>query len=93
MSRIIATSRLQSSSWRSPSRYAASVRARLHSKATLTQRCGDTDSSVEFVQKRTHDRLRSLLRDELAPDELARLTAEGATLTPEAAITLALEEP
>ena len=44
-------------------------------------------------QKRTHDRLASLLRDELAPDDLARLTAEGATLTPEAAITLALEEP
>ena len=44
-------------------------------------------------QKRTHDRLTSLLRDELAPDELARLTAEGATLTPEAAITLALEDP
>ena len=44
-------------------------------------------------QKRTHDRLASLLRDKLAPDDLARLTAEGATLTPEAAITLALEDP
>ncbi|MGA8100314.1 MAG: hypothetical protein WB810_16785 [Candidatus Cybelea sp.] len=43
-------------------------------------------------QKRTHDRLVSLLRYELAPDELARPTAEGATLTPEAAIALALDE-
>jgi|HubBroStandDraft_4_1064222.scaffolds.fasta_scaffold00028_59 predicted ATPase/class 3 adenylate cyclase len=47
---------------------------------------------LQFVQKRTHDRLTSLLRDELAPDELARLTADGAALTPDAAIALALEE-
>ena len=47
---------------------------------------------LQFVQKKTHDRLTSLLRDELAPDELARLTAEGAALTPDAAIALALEE-
>jgi predicted ATPase/class 3 adenylate cyclase len=47
---------------------------------------------LQFVQKRTHDRLTSLLRDELAPDELARLTAEGVALTPDAAIALALEE-
>ena len=44
-------------------------------------------------QKRTHDRLTSLLGDKLAPDDLARLTAEGAALTPEAAIALALAEP
>jgi len=47
---------------------------------------------LQFVQKRTYDRLTSLLRDEFAPDELARLTAEGAALTPDAAIALALEE-
>ncbi len=47
---------------------------------------------LQFVHKRTHDRLTSLLRAELAPDELARLSAEGAGLTPEAAIALALEQ-
>jgi hypothetical protein len=46
----------------------------------------------DFAETTTHDRLTGLLRDELAPDELARLSAEGATLTPEAAIGLALEE-
>ena len=34
----------------------------------------------------------ALLRDGLAPDELERLLAEGAALTPEAAVALALEE-
>ena len=47
----------------------------------------------EFTETTTHDRLTALLREGLAPDELARLTAEGAALTPEAAIALALEEP
>jgi len=47
---------------------------------------------LQLVQKRTHDRLTSLLRDEVAPDELARLIAEGAALAPEAAIALALAE-
>ncbi len=46
----------------------------------------------EFGEKTTHDRLTALLRDELAPNELARLSAEGAALTPEAAIAFALEE-
>ncbi len=46
----------------------------------------------EFTETTTHDRLNALLREELAPDELARLSAEGAALTPEAAIALALDE-
>ena len=47
----------------------------------------------EFTEATTHDRLTALLHEGLAPDELARLSAEGAALTPEAAIALALEEP
>ena len=46
----------------------------------------------EFTETTTHERLTALLREELAPDELARLCAEGAALAPEAAIALALEE-
>ncbi len=47
----------------------------------------------EFTETTTHDRLAALLRERYAPDELAPLNAEGAALTPKAAITLALEEP
>ncbi len=47
----------------------------------------------EFTEATTHDRIGVLLREALAPDELARLSVEGASLTPEAAIALALEEP
>ena len=46
----------------------------------------------EFTETTTHYRLAALLRKETAADELARLNAEGAALTPEAAITLALVE-
>jgi predicted ATPase len=46
----------------------------------------------EFTETTTHDRLTALLRESLAPDDLARLIAEGAALTPQAAIALALEE-
>ena len=46
----------------------------------------------EFTETTTHDRLTALLREALAPDELARLGAEGASLTPEAAVALALDE-
>lgn len=46
-----------------------------------------------FTETTTYDRLTALLRDGHAPDELARLIAEGAALTPHAAIALALEEP
>jgi hypothetical protein len=47
----------------------------------------------EFTERTTHDRLMALLRESLASNELARLTAEGAALTPEAPIAFALEEP
>ena len=46
----------------------------------------------EFTEATTHDRLAALLRERVAPSELARLLAEGAMLTPEAAIALALEK-
>ncbi len=44
----------------------------------------------EFTETTTHDRLAALLREACAPDELARLTEEGAALEPEAAVALAL---
>jgi len=47
----------------------------------------------EFAETTTHDRLAALLRERLSPSELARVTADGAALAPEAAIALALEEP
>jgi predicted ATPase len=47
----------------------------------------------EFTETTTHDRLRSLLTEKLAPDDLRRLLSEGAALSPEAAVALALEEP
>jgi predicted ATPase len=46
----------------------------------------------EFTETTTYNRLTALLREGLAPDELARLRAEGVALTPEAAIALALDE-
>jgi predicted ATPase/class 3 adenylate cyclase len=46
----------------------------------------------DITDTATHSRLTTLLREELAPEELARLTAEGAALTPAAAIALALGE-
>jgi len=46
----------------------------------------------EFTETTTHERLMKILREELAPEELARLLAEGAALTSEAAIALALED-
>jgi predicted ATPase len=45
-----------------------------------------------FAGNETHERLIALLRDQLTPGELTRLLAEGAVLTPEAAVALALEE-
>jgi predicted ATPase/class 3 adenylate cyclase len=44
----------------------------------------------EFNETTTHDRLSELLHERLASDELARLTAKGAALTPEDAVALAL---
>jgi predicted ATPase/class 3 adenylate cyclase len=46
----------------------------------------------EFTETTTYARLNALLRESLAPEEFARLTAEGAALTPEAAVARALEE-
>jgi predicted ATPase/class 3 adenylate cyclase len=46
----------------------------------------------ESTERLTNDRLMRLLREGLAPDDLARLLAEGSSLTAEAAIALALEE-
>jgi hypothetical protein len=46
----------------------------------------------EYTERTTHDRLAALLGERLAPAERERLRAEGAALTPEAAITLALDE-
>jgi tetratricopeptide (TPR) repeat protein len=47
----------------------------------------------EFTEQTTHGDLTALLRERLAPDDLARQLAEGAALTPQAAVALALEEP
>jgi predicted ATPase/class 3 adenylate cyclase len=49
--------------------------------------------SREFTEKKTHERLLALFAEKLAPDDLARLLADGAALSPQAAIALALEEP
>jgi predicted ATPase/class 3 adenylate cyclase len=46
----------------------------------------------EISEMKTYDRLMPILRTGLSPDGLARLLADGAALTPEAAIALALEE-
>jgi tetratricopeptide (TPR) repeat protein len=46
----------------------------------------------ENTEKATYTRLMTLLGNGLAPDELARLLAEGAALPTEAAIALALED-
>jgi len=47
----------------------------------------------EFTEKKTHDRLTTLLHERLAPADRERLLAEGAALVPEAAIALAFDEP
>ncbi|MGB8909625.1 MAG: adenylate/guanylate cyclase domain-containing protein [Candidatus Cybelea sp.] len=72
----------------------------LHGNHTLAARLeGYADNALqrhgyirEFTETTTHDRLTALLREGLTLEELARLIAEGAALTPEAAIALALEE-
>ena len=45
-----------------------------------------------FTEMTTHERLAALLRSGLDHEELARLTSQGAALTPEAAFALALED-
>jgi hypothetical protein len=59
---------------------------------------GYSDASVtrigysrEYMQRSVYERLFAQLHDHVAPDELARRTTAGASLTPEAAIALALE--
>jgi predicted ATPase/class 3 adenylate cyclase len=49
-------------------------------------------ASREFTEKRTHDRLATLLRDNVAHIDLERIMSEGAALSPRAAVALALEE-
>ncbi len=44
----------------------------------------------EFTETKTRDRLNAVLSEGIAPPELGRLLAEGAALTPEAAVALAL---
>jgi len=47
----------------------------------------------EYTEQTTHERLSGLLQERLGPDERERLFAQGASLAPEAALTLALQEP
>lgn len=46
----------------------------------------------EFTETTSHDRLSAFLREHFSPDDLARRLAEGAVLSPETAVALALEE-
>jgi hypothetical protein len=46
----------------------------------------------EFTERKTHDRLTTLLQERLVPLDRERLLAEGAALVPETAIPLALDE-
>jgi hypothetical protein len=45
----------------------------------------------EFTETTTHERLIAIVRDRLAPAEYASRVADGASLTPEAAIAIALQ--
>ncbi len=53
-----------------------------------TQRWERSATAMQAAARRHDDLMRSAI-----PQELARLTAEGAVLPPEAAIALALEDP
>jgi tetratricopeptide (TPR) repeat protein len=75
---------------------AMALRGDLSRAATLE---GYANAAIErnglgrgFTETTTYDRLSARLRESLAPEELARLTTEGAALTPEAAVALALED-
>jgi hypothetical protein len=67
-----------------------------HRAATLEGYCAAAFERVRFArewtERTTHARLSELLASALTPEELAKLTAEGAALTPEQAIALAIEE-
>jgi predicted ATPase len=51
-----------------------------------------TGGRREFTEQATHDRLAAILVESVPPSERARLASEGAALTPEAAVALALEK-
>ena len=76
---------------------ALALLGKTHRAATLEGYCEAAFERVRFVreetERKTHDRLSALLASAIAPEELARLTAEGAALTPAQAIALALEDP
>jgi hypothetical protein len=50
-------------------------------------------STRGYTEQTTYDRLTALLDANLEPEERSRLAAQGAALTAEAAVALALEEP
>jgi hypothetical protein len=60
-----------------------------YADATLQKQCFER----EFTETTSHDRLASLLREHLAPEQREQLLAEGAALAPETAMALAFEEP
>jgi hypothetical protein len=69
------------------------TRTSLHVAANLLDGSADGVWFIELAplsSGETHDRLMKLLAERLAPDDLARGLAEGAALTLEAAVTLAL---
>ncbi len=74
----------------------AALRGDLSQAAILEGYAGDAlqrhGFEREFTETTTYNRLITLLRETFQPDELARLLAEGAALTPEAAIERALEQ-
>jgi hypothetical protein len=51
---------------------------------------GKNGQKREFTERATHERLAAVLDANLAPDVLDQLGTEGAALTPEAALALAL---
>jgi hypothetical protein len=50
-----------------------------------------TGTKRGFTERATHERLAVLLDAKLTPEDRSKLSAEGAALTPEAAVALALE--
>ncbi len=86
-----------------PLAYAIEVLACVHALGARFERAalleGYADAALrrlgavrEYTENRTHDRLAKLLRDNFAPMDLERAMAEGAALSPKAAVALALEE-
>ena len=75
---------------------ALTLSGKTHRAATLEGYCEAAFErgryAREWTERKTHDRLSALLASAIAPEELARLAAEGAALTPAQAIALALED-